>query len=64
MFLRNLADIFIKPDKVIYVNGKDKAYLQSKGFMPIGRKDGLWVFAKTETLLNIISEKGGKENNA
>lgn len=62
MFLRNLADIFIKPDKVIYVNDSDKQYLQSKGFLPIGRKDGLWVFARTETLINRLLEKGGKDD--
>lgn len=60
MFIRNFKDIFA-PKDVIYVDYKTKEYLQSKGFLPIGRKDLQWAFHKTETLTNILKnlEKGG-----
>lgn len=60
MFIRNLKDIFV-PKDVIYVDYSIKEYLQSKGFLPIGFKDRMWAFNKTETLTNILQnmEKGG-----
>lgn len=60
MFIRNLKDIFV-PKDVIYVDYSTKEYLQSKGFLPIGYKDRMWAFHKTETLTNILKnlEKGG-----
>jgi hypothetical protein len=60
MFIRNFKDIFV-PKDVIYVDYETKEYLQSKGFLPIGYKDRMWAFHKTETLTNILKnlEKGG-----
>ena len=60
MVISNLKDIFVPKDG-IYVDYETKEYLQSKGFLPIGYKDRMWAFHKTETLTNILKnlEKGG-----
>jgi len=61
MFIRNPSCIDI--DSVILTDDIFKDYLQELGFYPLSILNEMWMFSKTDDLLNIINIHGKEVNN-